>query len=633
MTRMVLQRLILRAEVETVRLYWRTDRPGASLRLEPLATLDLDTYFNSLDEAVWRRHTQLDRIAVEVCVRGAAHVQLWRHSHNAGCALLAEAHTTGPYEEGVEESLVLAVPRPPHPRAAGRLCLAITAKDEPVTLLSGAWTTEADPIAVRVMPVICTYNRDPPLTELIKRIGADPDVLDAIAGLVIVNNGNPGLSGRLGIDAMPVALRRKLHVVEQDNVGGAGGFTRGLLEARDLDASHAILMDDDVVIEPESILRTVRLYSLARNAFIVAGHMLDLFQPNRLYEAGARLTDHRLAIEPLHQGADLAGPGALTRFLQPAPMHYNGWWFLGLPLSLLDQHGWPMPCFIRGDDVEFGRRLHDAGVPTAAMPGIGIWHEPFYAKLGSWHIYYEFRNMLVLAAKHFAVPSELLSRTAIKWIIAELLTFRYQRAALLIRAVEDFLDGPGIYARHPGEVHATLAPIRALYPTLSARREQILQQPVPATGPRNRSSFLVGLTLALLSEWRRPDGGQPAIRIEPRDHLWFRVRGADAVAVDEHWEVEQPLYQRSRRHFRILLRQTWKLARKMQSRMPGAVQAWNMAHANFTTERAWRDYLGLFGSAAIAPKAIPPVMEPVLAVSSLRPGVARAMPQRTGVIG
>ena len=586
MSRMVLQRLILRAETETARLYWRIDRPGASLRLEPRATLDLDTYFNSFDEIVWRRHTRLAELRVELRIGGAAHVQLWRHAQT-GSALLAEAHTDD------DEALTLAVPRPPHPRAAGRLCLSITAKQDRVTLAGGAWVTDALPTPVRVMPVICTYNRDRPLAELLARLAADPEAVEAIAGLVIVNNGLPGLPARLGTAAMAARLRERLHIVEQGNVGGAGGFARGLLQARDAGGTHAILMDDDVVIEPESILRTVRLYGLADDAFVVAGHMLDLFQPNRLYEAGARLIDHRLAMEPLHHGADVAGPGALTRFLEPTAMHYNGWWFMGLPLSLLDSQGWPMPCFIRGDDIEFGRRLHDAGVPTLAMPGIGIWHEPFYAKLGGWHIYYEFRNMLVLAARHFPAPAGLLTRTAMKWIVAELLTFRYQRAALLIRATEDFLDGPDIYGRDPGAVHASLEPIRHAYPGATARRERVMAQPPPPLGPRNRLSFLLGLIRALASEWTRPDGRGGAIRIQPCDHLWFRVRGADIVVVDEQWEVDQPLYRRSRSQFRHLSRRALRLLLRMRREMPGAISSWHAAHPRFTSEAAWRDYLGV----------------------------------------
>lgn len=597
MTRLVLQRLILRCAPESLWLYWRKDQPGAALCLEPDATLDLDTYFNSFDETVWRRHTRLGALSVELRLGGSALVQLWRHARGGVHVLLAEATTEG------DAQVSLAAPRPPHPRATGRLALRILAGDGPVTLKAGAWVTEGSPGAVRLMPVICTYNRDAALREVVGRIAADPAVVDAIAGLVIVNNAKPGLAQRLACDTMPRGLRDKLHIVEQENYGGAGGFVRGLLAARDLDATHAILMDDDVVLEPEAILRTARLYALARQDFVVGGHMLDLFQPNRLYEAGGRLIDHKLATQPLHQGADLAGPGALDRFLDPTAMHYNGWWFMGLPLRLLDLHGWPMPCFIRGDDVEFGRRLHDAGVPTVSMPGIGIWHEPFYAKLGGWHIYYEFRNMLVLASRHFAAPSRLLSLTAMRWIIAELLMFRYQRAAFLIRALEDFLDGPDIFGRKPGETHASLAAITRAHPAGSIGRETVLAQCAPPVGPRNRVGFAFGVAAALLSEWRRPDGTGRTVRIEPRDHLWFRVRRCDRVIVDEPYEIEQPLYARSREQFRVLSAQTLRLARRLLCAMPEAIASWRKAHATFTTQAAWRAYLGIEQAPAEAASA------------------------------
>ena len=187
-----------------------------------------------------------------------------------------------------------------------------------------------------------------------------------------------------------------------------------------------------------------------------------------------------------------------------------------------------------------------------------------------------------------------------RWIVAELLMFRYQRAAFLIRAVEDFLDGPGIYGRKPGGIHASLAAIARAHPVGSVGRETVLPPPPPAAGPRHRPGLAIGVARALLSEWRRPDGTGRIIRIEPRDHVWFRVRGADRVVVDEPYEVEQPLYIRSRRQFRTLFLRTIRLARRLPKAMPAAVESWHAAHATFTTEAAWRAYLGIAGSAAPA---------------------------------
>ena len=592
--RVVLQRLVLPATVETAELYWRHEGVRRAARLSPDilpgGALDLDTYFNSFDENAWQRHTGLRSLAIELTLEGSARIELWRHSRAAPGALLAEAQTSG-------GTVVLSVPPLPHPRAAGRLALRIVAikgARDAARLVRGHWRTDGQPKPVRLMPVICTFDRDAALAALLARLAADEPVLEAVARVIVINNGTPGLPDRLAAHCAPAGrgVAGKLHIVEQGNFGGAGGFTRGLLEARALGATHIILMDDDVVIEPESVLRTIRFYELATTDVAVAGHMLDLFRPTDLYEGGARLDDAKLSVTPLHLGAELSQPGSLNRFFDETPMHYNGWWFMGLPLTVLDRLGYPMPCFIRGDDVEFGRRLHDAGVPLVSAPGIGIWHEPFYAKLGSWHIYYEFRNMFVLAACHLPNPGRRLGFVALKWIVAELLMFRYQRAALLIRAVEDFLGGPAIYARNPREVHASLAGLRAAYPPEVARRETVLHRPEPARGPRTRAAFLIRLAASLLSEWRRPDGSGRTIAVEPRDHLWFRVRSADAVVVREAWEVDQPLYRRSRATFRTLLRRTGSLAWRMRA-MPDVAAEWRLAHPGFTSEAAWRRYLGL----------------------------------------
>lgn len=49
----------------------------------------------------------------------------------------------------------------------------------------------------------------------------------------------------------------KVHVVKNKNAGGAGGFTRGLIEILKRPdrggITHALLMDDDVVVDTASM--------------------------------------------------------------------------------------------------------------------------------------------------------------------------------------------------------------------------------------------------------------------------------------------------------------------------------------------------------------------------------------------
>lgn len=60
-----------------------------------------------------------------------------------------------------------------------------------------------------------------------------------------------------------------LKVYMNNNVGGAGGFTRGMIEALELPKkpTHVLLMDDDVMVMPESLFRTYYLLRLLKDEY------------------------------------------------------------------------------------------------------------------------------------------------------------------------------------------------------------------------------------------------------------------------------------------------------------------------------------------------------------------------------
>ena len=83
------------------------------------------------------------------------------------------------------------------------------------------------------------------------------------------------------------ALGDLLRVIEQGNLGGSGGYARGQLESvRKGTATYAMMMDDDVVCEPEGIIRAVTFGDLARRPTIVGGHMFSLYSRSRLHSFG-----------------------------------------------------------------------------------------------------------------------------------------------------------------------------------------------------------------------------------------------------------------------------------------------------------------------------------------------------------
>src|SRR5215213_10809540 len=83
------------------------------------------------------------------------------------------------------------------------------------------------------------------------------------------------------------SLGEKLRIIEQGNLGGSGGYARGQLESlRKGTATYALMMDDDVVCEPEGIIRAVTFGDLARRPTIVGGHMFSIYSRSRLHSYG-----------------------------------------------------------------------------------------------------------------------------------------------------------------------------------------------------------------------------------------------------------------------------------------------------------------------------------------------------------
>ncbi len=557
-----------------------------ALRIAPCATVSFDTYFNALFERHWRLHTCAGALTLSLEVEGRAAVRIWRRSPDAGLALLHEQEVAGLAR--------IALPMDaPHYRQAGLLWFDLKALGGPAALQSASWSTPgAGRPPARLGVVICTFNREPELAAVLAAIAGREDLGTAVARVIVVNQGRPGLAARPDIAAAASGLGPRLRVVEQANLGGAGGFGRGLLEALDDPAvTHACLLDDDVRVEPESLRRMAAFFTLAQDDLALGGHMLDSVRPTSLYEAGAVVLPN-WAPKPLHHGLDLCEPESLDRLLDPGAMHFNGWWMFGFPKRWIERVGMPLPCFIRGDDIEFGMRLHDAGLPTVPLPGVAIWHEPFYLKIGGWQLYYETRNALACAALHGDFAPNRVAVLLLKRLLIQLLTYRYYSAALVVRAMEDGLRGPAILDEDPRALHASLAELRTRYPDERTRRERVLVAAPVGASPRFWLGFVFTMARALLMNWFRasPSDAPPrALRVQ--DLVWFRVTRSECLAVDTHWDRELPTCRRSRASFRRLIAAGLRAAWRLRRAAPELRRAWQTASPRLTSQSFWRAYV------------------------------------------
>ncbi len=480
-------------------------------------------------------------------------------------------------------------------RQHGALTIELEALSEPFTFLEGAWLDRAAvEAATGLAAVFCTFNREDAITRVLATLADEPAVVDCLARVIVVNQGRPGLRQHPAFLAAAAVLGERLRLLEQVNFGGAGGFTRGMLEVLDDPAvTHVALLDDDIELEPDGLLRMSAFFTRAKRDVVLGGQMLDLLHPTLLYEAGAVVTERHWAFQPQHHGLPLDNASMLQSLSLPSGVFYNGWWCCGFPVSALRQHGLPLPCFIRGDDVEFGLRLAARGIPTVPMPGIAVWHEPFYLKIGHWQLYYETRNLLIAAALHLPFGAASTVRRIGRLFAMHLLTLRYYSAALILEGVRDFLAGPAVLRQPPLPRHASLGALKQRYPSNATAREQPLApqrlRPVPR-GPV-RSLLLLGrlaLRNAIIPTRIRP----PAL-LKVRDLNWVAMRGVEHIAVETWWDDQRPTFHRSREHHRDLLRQAVRLLVRLYREGPAAAKAWQSAAPELTSEPYWREYLGL----------------------------------------
>lgn len=247
----------------------------------------------------------------------------------------------------------------------------------------------------------------------------------------------------------------RIAVHENANVGGAGGFTRGMLETLKLrdsgkfNASHVLFMDDDVVVLPESIKRTYALLRIMNDdhkKHFISGAMLRLDEMNIQHEDAGFMTKYVNINHPQKPTMNMSLWDCVLKneenFSQKDT--YSAWWFCCVPMSYVRYDNLSLPLFFRGDDIEFSLRNKAKNI---SMNGIAIWHMGFGGKYNAaTDMYLGFRNFLFTQAVS-GINQELdFMKKIKKHFFMELRKFNYISCDLLLDAIEDFLKGPDFFA-------------------------------------------------------------------------------------------------------------------------------------------------------------------------------------------
>ena len=529
----------------------RTKRVKSPSRAEAIVAagneVSFATYFNAFPASYWRRWTVLKNVVLAMEVSGPGRVDVYRSKADGSVI-----HVTGVATTGARRSLEFELDLTPF-EDGGWYWFDVTADDGPFTVHHAAWSAPVPPAQeTRLSIGICTFNRPDDCVAALTALADDPVVAALITKVIVADQGNKKVTGAGGYAAAAGSLGDKLMLVEQPNLGGSGGFSRTMFEMlRSTDATHHILLDDDVLLEPDSIARAFAFARYAKRPMLVGGQMLALQDRSVLHTMG-EVVDRGRFFWRAAPNTEYAHDFAKKSLRKSPDLHrridvdYTGWWMCLIPRAAIEQLGLALPVFIKWDDAEYGIRAGEAGFPTATLPGVAVWHLSWSDKddTAGWQAYFHTRNRLVAAALHtpFKHGGKLLQDT-FKFDLKFLIMLQYATAALHHRAYDDFLAGPERLFPILPTALPTAVQHQGDYPDGQVI-ESSSDLPLPSMGMQKAERFMqppttpvtIGRTLlaALVHNLRKPKpdaAHRPEVNISAQDARWFLLSRLDSATV------------------------------------------------------------------------------------------------------
>ncbi|MCF8509943.1 MAG: glycosyltransferase [Rhodobacteraceae bacterium] len=556
-----------------------------------------DTSANMLNLGKWRRHCGLNDLKLQLEGAGEFYIEVFQVLQNSSRKRLY----TEVARLSLGTSLVLDLSQNITDEWQGCVVFFLRALGR-AKLTAATWVTEDAPRQLPSLALsITTFKREAAVQTSVERFKhfMTKTHLAPYLHLIVVDNGQ----------SANIATSEHVTAIENANLGGSGGFSRGLLEAESRGASHCLFMDDDASINMGAIERTWNFLAYAENTkTAVAGGITMANQPWALWESGA--TFDRVC-RPLWGGTDLRSTEqalAMEHGSTGAKPHnfYGGWWYFAFPIKQITYH--PFPFFVRGDDVSFSL-ANDFEIVT--LPGVVCFQDADFSDKESLQtLYLDLRSHLV---NHLALPQMDIGRWGVVGIAARffarsMMQCHYDSLAALNLAVSDVLRGPAFFA-----ANCDMAERRA---RLGKMRQTEAWRPLEGAPPASRRRFdprgsrfwllvmkysLNGMFLPLFGLW----GNQVTLKSGQRGQL-HEIWGASQVTYVNADGSQMFIVRHSKAR---ALREGLKMIANMTRlalQFSDIRALWRKGYADLTTQGFWTKTLGLETPQAAAPERTAP---------------------------
>lgn len=229
---------------------------------------------------------------------------------------------------------------------------------------------------MKVAAVVVTYNRIDLLKKVLGAVRKQTRPLDLI--VVVNNNSTDGTREWL-------SREQNLTVIHQENLGGAGGFSRGIVVACEGEADWIWVMDDDVIANSDAL-----------EIMLGYTNVSECITPTRMFSDGEEVRWG--GIYDLRKRAVVFGTRPCEQDRTKKWTVINTACFEGMLISknIVSKIGFPdQRFFISGDDTIYGLRasrytnvinVRDAVLMRAKSSREQKAHSPLF-------LYYLFRNL------------------------------------------------------------------------------------------------------------------------------------------------------------------------------------------------------------------------------------------------
>lgn len=574
-----------------------------SVRVPARSTVSFATYFNAFPASYWRHNTHLREVVLRVRTAGRGTVNV--HSSNArGESVPVSAHEVSGSEHVVEAVLPLKAFAD-----GGWYWFDLAAADEDLELLGAQWLGDGTGTSEGTVTLqITTMNKPSYCLTNARLLVEQQENLPQVAQVVIVDQGNQKVVDEPGFSEVQERFGDRLRVIDQGNLGGAGGFARGMYEAVRADSTYVLLMDDDVEIEPEAVRRVSVFADFCKRPTLVGGHMIDLLNPTKIHNFGEAMDPYSFQYGPAGEGVEVGHDFRHSSLRSTSWMHrrvevdYNAWWMCLIPTQVIREIGLALPVFIKWDDVEYGVRAKAAGYRTVSMPGVAVWHLAWADKDDtiSWQAYFHKRNQLVAALLHspFDRGGEVLGRNGAK-DLRHLLSMQYFAEEARVLALRDVLAGPEtLHELLPQRIRdvrrmmtqhsdAVYQPDLDAYPVVASAKPLRTRRLSAPHGLKILTSTASALARHLAVSPREEAEEHPQVHLPYQDARWWRLTRYDSALVSASDGTGYTWYKRSPREARALLAESLRLHAQLALRWPELSRRYREALPEVTSMEAW----------------------------------------------